>query len=132
MSGQQQRPGHGAVGEKDLLPFDLEARVPHEWLHQPLWLPGTTGISSVPQPLLFLPQPAGPRGFPIRPGLLQLCPEELDQTHPLGLELKLNQVAIPVWDQIPGSGSSLSQWTGRLLLSKHPGSLLAEWRCKWS
>lgn len=29
------------------------------------------------------------------PGLLQLCPEELDQTHPLGLELKLNQVAIP-------------------------------------
>lgn len=29
------------------------------------------------------------------PGLFQLCPEELDQTHPLGLELKLNQVAIP-------------------------------------
>lgn len=64
-------------------------------LHQLLWLPGTTGISSIPQPLLFLPQPTGPRGLPIRPGLLQLCPEELDQTHPLGLELKLNQVAIP-------------------------------------
>lgn len=96
VSGQQERPGHRAVGQKDLLPFDLEARVPHEWLYQPLWLPGTTGISSVPQPLLFLPQSAGPRGLPIRPGLLQLCPEELDQTPPLGLELKLNQVAIPV------------------------------------
>lgn len=84
------------LGGKDLPPFDLEARVPHAWLHQLLWLPGTTGISSVPQPLLFLPQPTGPRSLPIRPGLFQLCPEELDQTHPLGLELKLNQVAIPV------------------------------------
>lgn len=96
VSGQQKKPGHGAAGGKDLLPFDLEARVPHAWLHQLLWLPGTTGISSVPQPLLFLPQPTGPRSLPIRPGLFQLCPEELDQTHPLGLELKLNQVAIPV------------------------------------
>lgn len=40
-----------------LLPFDLEPRVPQGWLHQLLWLPGTTGISSIPQPLLFLPQP---------------------------------------------------------------------------
>ena len=41
------------------------------------------------------PNPAGPRGLPIRPGLFQLCPEALDQTHPPGLELKLNQAAIP-------------------------------------
>lgn len=81
---------------RTLLTFDLEARVPHGWLHQLLWLPGTTGISSIPRPLLFLPQPAGPRGLSIRPGLLQLCPEELDQTHPPGPELKPNQVAIPV------------------------------------
>lgn len=80
---------------KGFLPSDLEPRVPQGWLYQLLWLPGTTGISSITQPLLFLPQPSGPRGLPIRPGLLQLCPEELDQTHPLGLELKLNQVAIP-------------------------------------
>lgn len=43
---------------KGLLPFDLEPRIPHGWLHQLLWLPGTTGISSILQPLLFLPQPS--------------------------------------------------------------------------
>lgn len=85
----------GICSGRGLLSFDLEPRVPHWWLHQLPWLPGTTGISSIPQPLLFLPQPTGPRGLPIRPGLLQLCPEELDQTYPLGLELKLNQVTIP-------------------------------------
>lgn len=65
-----------------------------------------------PQPLLFLLQPSGPRGLPIRPGRLQLCPEALDQPHPLGLELKQNQVAIPALDHrflAPGAVRA-SQW----------------------
>lgn len=37
----------------------------------------------------------GPRGLPIRPALPQLCPEALDQPHPLGLELNQNLVTIP-------------------------------------
>lgn len=69
---------------------------PPGWRHQLLWLPGTTGISSTLSPSSSCPNPLGQEASPIRPGLLQLCPEALDQTHPLGLELKLNQVAIPV------------------------------------
>lgn len=52
---QEEGPSHRAAGGwrgkgKGVLPFDLEPRVPHGWLHGLLWLPGTTGISSIPSP----------------------------------------------------------------------------------
>lgn len=83
------------------------------------------------------PNPAGPRGLPIRPGLLQLCPEALDQTPPLGLEWKLNQVAIPAETRFLAPGAArASRPAGRLLLrgpsAQHAGYPQAEWRCKWS
>lgn len=58
--GHQERLSHGAAGGTASYPLTSEPRVPQGWLHQLLWLPGTTGISSIPQPSpLPAPTPLG-------------------------------------------------------------------------
>lgn len=86
--GSGERPGHGTASSP----------AP--------WSPGSPGVTtSAPlatwdkRHFLHSLSPSsscpGPRGLPIRPALPQLCPEALDQPHPLGLELNQNLVTIP-------------------------------------
>ena len=93
--GHQERPGHGAAGGTASYPLTWSPGSPRGGCISSSGYLGQQAFPPSLSPSSSCPNPAGPRGLPVRPGLLQLCPEALDQTHPLGLELKLNQVAIP-------------------------------------
>lgn len=85
------------------------------------------------------PNPAGPRGLPIRPGLLQLCPEALDQTHPPGAGVEAEpsghpSVRLDSWfpEQPEPAGGQADGLLLRGPSAQHAGSPQTEWPCKWS